>query len=74
MSKEMSILEKAGLPDPEKVFDGKGHVKNVFLRNFALYPEEMEEIERSEIDRHLIWCRECQERRKQGFLPMEEEQ
>jgi len=73
MSSEMSILEKAGLPDPEKVFDGGGHIKNLILRNFILYPEELEEVEKREVERHLRWCKKCQERQKEKFLPMESE-
>ena len=65
----MSILEKAGLSDPEKVYDAKGHIKNKIFNDFQLDPDGMDESYKVEVGRHLNWCQHCQERQKQDFLP-----
>ena len=71
MKNETSILEKAGLTDPEKVYDDRGHIKNKILNKFILKQKDVDEVERKEVERHLNWCQRCQERQKQGFLPLE---
>lgn len=66
----MSVLEKAGIADPLKVFDGKGHVQETMFRDFMSHRDIMEESHKEEIGRHLKWCKKCQERQKQEFLPL----
>jgi len=67
----MSVLEKAGIADPLKVFDNRGHVKEKIFRDFILSPDNTEENHKEEVKRHLNWCKRCQERQKQEFLPLE---
>lgn len=71
MKKEMSILEKAGIADPLRVFDNRGHIQETMFRNFVLYPDTMNDGQKKEVERHLNWCKNCQERQKQKFLPIE---
>lgn len=65
---EMSVLEKAGLVDPLKVYE-KLHVSESFLRNMALSPEKVDPVHKKEIEGHLKMCDKCL-KEKESFLPM----
>lgn len=64
----MSILEKAGLVDPLKVYD-KLHVSESFLRNMALSPEKVDPVHKKEIEGHFNICDKCL-KEKESYLPM----
>ena len=66
---EMSVLEKAGVVDPLKVYD-KLHISESFLRNIALSPEKVDPVHRKEIEGHFKICDKCL-KEKESFLPMD---
>ena len=64
----MSILEKAGLVDPLKVYDGL-HISKGFLRDLAQSPDEVDPVHRKEIEGHFGFCDKCL-KEKESYLPI----
>ncbi len=64
----MSILEKAGLVDPLKVYDGL-HVSEGFLRDLAQSPDKVDPVHRKEIEGHFEFCDQCL-KEKESYLPI----
>lgn len=65
----MSILEKAGLVDPLKVYD-KLHITKGFLRDLALSPDKVDPVHKKEIERHFEFCDKCL-KEKESYLPLD---
>lgn len=64
----MSILEKAGLVDPLKVYE-KLHISKAFLRDMAISPDKVDPVHRKEIEGHFEFCDECL-KEKESYLPI----
>ena len=64
----MSILEKAGIVDPLKVYE-KLHISKGFLRNMAMSPDKIDPVHKKEIERHFGICDKCL-KEKESYLPI----
>lgn len=64
----MSILEKAGLVDPLKVYEGL-HVKKGLLRAMALSPDTVDPVHKKAIEGHFGYCDKCR-KEKESYLPL----
>ena len=64
----MSILEKSGLVDPLKVYEGL-HISKGFLRELALLPDKVDPVHKKEIEGHFEFCDKCL-KEKESYLPI----
>jgi hypothetical protein len=55
---KISLLEKAGVVDPQKVYEGL-HLSRGFLERHKVNPSELDPVHRREIDTHLNICERC---------------
>lgn len=67
----LSSLEKAGLPDPSRIYEGL-HLAEDFIKNMALNEEGIEQELREEGERHFGICEKCRNK-KNGFLPFDKD-